>query len=518
MREHRDICRSPLPGATLVGLLDDDLPPIPGWRARRHLRRCPACRAELEAMAALRAQLSGTAAALPPAPEFRERVAAALRREAAPGPCATGPRAPRRRGTSRRLALGTACVAALGLVLSLLMPGTPTQSFAQVEQALARVETAAWRSTVYQAPSLMADGSLEVSKKPSVRSYWIRMSPPALVRMRTGRALRLRRVSLPEESYQIIQQPWGRAYSRFEWGIPAPAILEQAERKTPQERLQAAILFSREGTGDAAQWKTREGTGVERSSWKSSKTRLDGKPALRFEAALQYTQQVMPPDTDGNSWKQSGETWTFWVEPVTYRIIRREVRTRFEGFGKSHEMTEISDQFRYDGPPPPGVFGYVPPVGTHYSFVPLPGRPATDAEQAQIEKVVRRALEAWNRGNAAAYAALWDFDYEVGSDGQKRAFRERQIRYLRSGSPFRRWRVLNMSRARTRISSNFVRRSLSDPFPPKQSREFALSVAVEGEEARGEMRRDCLNLNLRRGGDGFRLIRNYLEWIIGRAR
>lgn len=430
--------------------------------------------------------------------------------------------APRRALLGRAaLALGTVAAAAMLTIFLSSVPGTPvrpTAAFAQVEEALGRVRTVTWRETHLERAVFYADGRVEVTKRPAIRTLWADLERPRLaqrrlVQRRDGQSHELRHVTLPTAAYQIEHETV-LYYSYYPWGIRTPPVFGPDAGRTPRERLRAIVLFTPPSGTDQSpnRWDSSDGRGIEVErvhAWKSREATLDGVRVLRFDTAVRFrSPEDKAHHPSGIPWKDTLHSWTFWVDPSTYRMIRREERTRYEGPGKPVELTTVSDNFRYDVTPPPGIFDYEPPVGIPYSFVPLPERPATAEEQTQINATLTRAIEAWNSRDRTGYAAAWDFTYGTRNASEASRRRTEELSRMAAMSPSHRLGPIGPLRATSRISAFFIRRSASDPFPPREPGEFRMTVQVQTEGTSGMP--SIWNVNLRHGPDGFRIVRAQL--------
>ena len=456
----------------------------------RHSADCPQCaaiQAETDALFQ-RTQTAFRSASPPSGLDFR------LWRETGAG----RPVPSRRLHLLRGLALGTIVAASIAGGAALLLPGSPLRpivAFAQVEKAMGEIQIVRWRSRAIQSVGLRPDGIFEIYKPKGFSVTWARLDSPILSRV-SGKN---RMVYTPTHCYQIDDDASGvTAYARFEWGLSAYGA-EGGDNKTPREILLSNILFPKEDTGER-QWKT-QGLTVRRTPWRVKKETLSGRSVLRFDGELQFTQDI---SKDAHfRWKEIGTKQTIWVDPDTYRIIERRDSTAFSNGKETVESVGESDDFQYNVTPPTGVFAYQPPVGQRFSFRAFPERRATDEEDKAIRSVFRRAADAVNAKDAAAYTNQWDFDYLNVPQDRREAEKRAQRQKMMSVKIARPWRINRGGKAVTRPTGIFLQETLETPFPPAKSNEF-LAVA-EMVDANGKIW--IWKLNLRKEGGDFRIVR-----------
>jgi hypothetical protein len=404
---------------------------------------------------------------------------------------------------------------AVGLALWALpgSPGRPTPAFAKVEKVMADFKTVTWQETIY-VPNDIQDNRPQ--REGFVRTIWARLDSPAYAVVNKWH----RTVSFANETYQVRGQGSNLAYSRLSWGIPAFSSLGATQDQSPEARIRAIVLFPKPPTSGDDLW---VGEGVydknhspyRRSPWTSEVTTLNGKKAIRFDSVVTYHYQdsriSRASATPKSQTVYHKDYWSYWVEPITYRIVKREGRLEWHTENKSGVGRVISTDFRYDVPTPPGLLEIVPSVGTRFSFVPLAHREARPEEKTEIEQLLRRAMDAWNRGDTGTYAECWDFDHIQGDETAKQFVANREMELMRTRKPFKEWRILGVSNAQTRISGVFTRKSSEEPFPPKESNEFLAVTTAQVTAADGRNRTIPFFVNVRRGEDGFRIIRNFVD-------
>jgi hypothetical protein len=406
---------------------------------------------------------------------------------------------------------GVAAAVAIGGIAFFALPGTPGQptvAFAQVEAAMAQVRTATWTETVSESLALYPDGRYEIRLRPQTATVWARLEPPTIARRTTAE---VRHIANATETYQISNRKGQLSYNRFASGIPASPMLGPTAEQTPQERVHSLILFNRPiGANGNDEWIEKqpyESQRIKREAWKSQSIIWNGQNALRFEN--RFTIEDKNPKDTTKRWKQSGEEWVFWVDPKTYRILRREIKTLYSYGDRKVFLHRNNENFVYDRTPPQGIFDIKPPVGIQYSFAPLPeGQIPTPSEQAAMQQTATRAVTALNHCDTVGFLAEWDFDYEA-AHPIDRLQRERKQQGIVVSPPLRNIKVLQWHKPTTRTFSRFLQKTASTPFPPTMSNEFHLTGWVRGTNTAGKNIEAFLNFNLHRDGTNFKIIRMY---------
>ena len=456
-------------------------------------------------------EIAGLAQAIatePTGDALRERVWSAMAKDTVTNPGSSW------LSPGRRWVMGSLIAATAFTGFSFLsIPGKPSHAFSEVERSMANFKTVMWRETVY-VPDSLDDNRTQ--REGFVRTIWARLNSPAYAVISQWN----RTVAFTNETYQIRGKRDNLVYSRISRGIPAFGSMGAKQDQSPEDRIRTIVLFPKPPTtgldlwlGEGVDYKTH--SPYRRSPWSSGITTLNGKRVIRFDSVVTYNYQDMHGVRGGGAPKSQTvyhkDSWSYWVEPDTYRIVRREVRLQWQAGNKTGISRVISAGFRYNLVPTPDVFNVAPRVGTRFSYVPLAQREATSEEQSEIEHLLRLAEEAWNRGDTEAYSACWDFDHILGAESEKQRLAEREIQLMRARIPFKEWRILTVSKAQTRVGGTFTYLPDKVTFPPKESNEFIVMVTAQVTETDGRNRTVPFLVNLRRGDDGFRLIRNFLD-------
>jgi hypothetical protein len=418
-------------------------------------------------------------------------------------------------------------IAAVGATMYFL-PGTPVQpvvAFARVEEAMRNVEAVTWTETVSFHRELKGRTS-DINRQ---YACWVTLTPPRfasretsapqLIVQGTNRPLppRMWRVgSLWDGETMISYTQDILTYQRSKAGYSFGGRWGN----TPRERIRDLVLFRPpSGAADGGGTETSTLPGGKQSDWQSTKDVLGGRQVLRFESKWTRTASL-------RTTRRQETIWKIWVDPKTYRVIRREVRALSRPpMGGTAESVTISDNYRYNETVPTERFSVpVPPVGTTYQFTnPEPGHNdrdlASPGDAERIKAVLRKAWDAWNRRDRDAFAAQWDFTFNerkiaalwhtpfdekyMGGNGR------RWLAMLESPEINREWPIESFEYARTK-DTLYERESVRDPFPPtRETRPVVYQVSIRYSSKKQRPRSDFdidTIFTLRRIGDDFRLI------------
>lgn len=364
----------------LNALADGELDIWAAARLRRHLRTCPACAEEYEAIQNLGIQMQAWHDVTAPA-GLEARIASVLPQARA----ATA----RRRLAWRPLA-AMAVAAMVFAAIALFMPGQPGQpaiAFADVEQAMQDIKTAHWVSVWVPYDRGGRAGRSRQTE------FWARLHPPAVVRF-----------ALPDTTAR------GQTRRPVVWFIssspdPAPFLLH--------------IISESTLAPDA-----RPGPGISRIPWRGERTALGGRPMIRFH---RETTGRLSSGTDMES---------VWADPVTHRVIRSEHRYINRYTGRTTSVNTL-ENFQYDVRAPSGTFDVKPKP-----LAPSPPAPrvawtriASETPPRKLwemQTVINASEAAWRRGDFTAFAAVWDFRGDgpnharsVGAQWKQRVQRQR---------------------------------------------------------------------------------------------
>jgi hypothetical protein len=497
----------------------------------RHTAECATCATERRSVEAVFASARALPSIETPAAFLNERVWNAL----PPQPMPT----PSRRSLLLRCAMGGAAMAITAGSIAMLsfLPGTPVQptpAFARVEEAMQGVRAVSWTETHSRHYQATKEGQLRNGKKTATInrrfSYWVTPAPPRYAMRETTESTptqtadfsRVARVWDGETTVSYTQDR--STYSRNK------VRATQGERTGPTPREWVRDLFlvrPPSETGESGTSMMLPG-GVmftprpsERlSAWQSVKDTLNGRQALRFERWL---------TPDGKPLSHLGMAWKIWVDPKTYRVIRREFRTRAPlSNGVVTETVDISENFRYNETLPLDVFTLpVPPVGKPYQFTNedirsevMRGRRdlASPEDAERIKAVLRKAAEAWNRRDRDSFAAQWDFTFNEKkiTPLQRRPFNRklsgngrRWLAMLETPEITWYWPTESMEDAYT-WDVLYERSTERDPFPPSpNTRPVVYEVTLRFSRQRpipGTINGFFTRFILRRIGDDFRLV------------
>lgn len=270
------------------------------------------------------------------------------------------------------------------------------------------IKTARWIET---RTYLNSDGSVG---EQYASELWVRTDPPAEARRSLPRSFR----PFPGESIddtrsvfdsrgQMIYDATTGRYSLDPTPFhPAPKS-KAALNQILQRMVQADLILPREFAEATAPQSHSYGPFLTRTS-ASQRVTLDGHTVIRLMS-----------DSTWRSHDGQTSSTTVFADPVTRRIVRMESRVPVP---RHPTMLTVCDQYRYNEEPPAGTFDLTPPPGVTVEIT-RPGlRPPGDplreapvrlspADKKAIEQVITQSHFSWLRGDWAAFAAVWDFDY-----------------------------------------------------------------------------------------------------------
>jgi outer membrane lipoprotein-sorting protein len=422
---------------------------------------------------------------------------------------------------------GIAAAVGIGGIAFFALPGTPGQptvAFAQVEAAMAQVRTAAWTETI----------TFTVDRTPPQTytkqyEWWASLQPGRIAQRWIGGTERNERpwrfVSDGTTTLGYAESRWGngRETARYFRSEVQPEALE-INGSTPQERIRGLLLFPMEAEQQKASESQNESAYArftrQRSAWRSRREKLAGQTALRFDSHLTT---IIVPKTEDTTETRHEADWSIWVDPKTYRILRREI-VHLSSPSKSSLRTwrSVSENFRYNETPPATAFTIPPPpVGKPYQFSDglkkTTDREASPTDTARVREMVVKAVSAWNRRDTPVFAALWDFSFVekqrqalLGEQPDPNRTREQERHWLsrlQQGVPYRKWQIEDIGTV-FGMSHFLVRQSSREPFPPTDTRHTTYTVFVNGMAVlkAGEKPVPCSTVfMLHRTGDDFRI-------------
>lgn len=319
----------------LNALADRELNPWQAARVRRHLAGCPLCAAEYADIQRFDASVQAwrdvpspsalgprIATALPPSAIFQTRRRAFPIRPAAVG-----------------LAGAAAAVAAVFWFLP-GQPGQPTIAFADVERAMQQVQTVSWVETMefYNPKSRFMARATHRSR------HWLRTNPPALAAFDGVQ-------DLTDAQGERVRLTPG-VYADFSAGKFAPRIgIDEAVHRALQEITQPQVGTGYMGYG-----------GTARTAFKFSPVR---EQAVVYEGQKRV---LFVRDQEIIAQRRHGAPnhyllrISLWADPATRRVVRIETLD-LSGFAQGSGSVITRSDFRYNQPPPAGVFDWSIPAG-----------------------------------------------------------------------------------------------------------------------------------------------------------
>lgn len=366
----------------LEAFYDRELTVWRAWSLRRHLAGCPACAAQVHSLRRLDTLLA---------------TADPARRAAVTTPFLL----PFRR---MRLSLAlTGSIAASLLTLALLLwlpgqPGRPTIAFADVEQAMQNVQTAAWSET-----DTFYDRSDGSKTNTLVTQAWVRLNPPAYARR-----------ILPTQVLTDYDRSLTNDQGRITYSSRSRKYMIDRTNTTPGPEMQRQVHNLILGqvlapTSAAIRVPSRNAFAVI-SPWQMDTDRVGGRRLLRFRRTVRprpITSVVKP------SMRAAPIDETVWADPRTHFVARVERRIYDAWHPERLLQVAVLAEYRYNVTPPPGVFDLTPPPGAKVLVQDWRGHAVTltPEEQRQIQQVITHSESGWRTGDFATFAAVWDFDY-----------------------------------------------------------------------------------------------------------
>ncbi|MBB6052408.1 hypothetical protein [Armatimonas rosea] len=329
-----------------------------------------------------------------PAPALRDRTLKAL-----PPPSGRPP---------YRLLLALAGTAAVvGIVAGIVLVPHPASALAPVEKALRRVNTASWDSTL-RAWDEKKDTQRMVSH------HTLRINPPAIRIETTVDSAGVNEgvfVWTPEGSWCYDSKQ--DAYLIFEGSTSAAPAEVLRMRKANQKRILDPV------------------TNTQGLTWTRQPRVRQGRPTLQFSAQSHRSISLY---TGKGGTVRRNDTVFLWADPKTHLLIREEREYHWWKTG----MLQVSANFRYDQPIPPGTFAPRPPAGARcFVSADLSKAPTSlpESELPALRAAIARIERAWAQRDSAALAAEFDFAYlptlyaNPGSSYSLHPFAEQQKSY-----------------------------------------------------------------------------------------
>lgn len=402
----------------LMRLHDSELSYLQALTLRRHARRCPDCRKMLT-------ELSATDTLLQRADYFPTEI------KHQPLPL-------------RPLGLVGGLAVATGAIVFLALPGgplRPTSSFASVEEAMGKVKTIHWKES--------SGGSV-------VWDCWADLTRRRICKqMMQGNQILQKETLKPEGWLKVI------------FNSPKTYFWQPLWRKEARDDyLRDHIIFSK---SDPGRIESREFLGEKftrkYSAWKKIED-IGTAEMLVFEKDLEQKTKY------GNY----NAKIFFWIDAETRRIIRREERSL-----KNNDYVCVSNDFKYNETPPPGIFEIEEPkVGEQYvyfDFSKFQKNNQRIEDEQNRKRVVGEAIATCSHRATKAFLSLWDFE---AIPPEKRAARKALAQSIVENQvPYKTWKSEKIMSAHP--GPTYLRKSESDPFPPLPSPyEDTVDVNVQG--------------------------------------
>lgn len=333
---------------------DGELSHLAAFRLRRHLTTCAACTAQLADIQRLGAAVHAWHNVPAPA-ALGDRLTALL------PPATSVPMPSRNRRIARRAAVGLAGVAAAIGTGFWLLPGHPSQptiAFADVKQAMAKIQIVSWKSR-----TIVTDAEwypLRSQKMPDAyRVTWLRRDPPAVATIgQPGGSVLLsdRRGNLEHTAQgNYVMFPPNHVV-----GIGLAKDIESQIKALTEE----PVLVSPTSTPNFhSKFTNLQQQSVLLGGQKRILFTFDGEVII---SAIVFHDRVVFPQAHYFTHSST------WVDPATHLVTRVERRqwTHYDYVRKQYpqpnqRMISIDSDFHYNQAPPPGVFDWSPPEGAN---------------------------------------------------------------------------------------------------------------------------------------------------------
>lgn len=325
----------------LCALTDGELSSFSARRVCRHLDACPSCAAASAAVQTLTTRARALPERPAPSPTLEARIAAAL-----------PPVLPRKPTPKPRWqpALAAALTAA-ALAAALLLPGSPTRplpAFADVETAMSRVKYVSWTMTTH-----FYRGHERKNEHPLKAAFWVRRSPPAFA---------IKTENWPiGASWRLFDKrgSFTRTPRLEHYGISYNEPRPIAQRVTQTIRGLTEMPTDANSSLKADRWAMH----ATATPWRKREETLTGKSVMRFDRLVTTPGHLSQGENAKERIFMLGQrdTQTIWVDAKTLHVVRTERRLLAQdGFPRA---VTVLTNFRYDEPPPAGVFDWSPPKG-----------------------------------------------------------------------------------------------------------------------------------------------------------
>lgn len=224
---------------------------------------------------------------------------------------------------------------------------------------------------------------------------WVRVDPPARARINTLVPGPHVQNAQPSHDLEDLRDHFTTA-STWDRYVLFPAK-KPSSTKNIFYRLLAPNLDELGGTADQAQVQQPQ------EEWSSKLVEQDGRSLFQLDC------------NRGDEHNQISET--IWAEPLTRRIVRREVNRTDPATGKLTN-TWVCDQYTYNQKLPEEVFD-IPldkPVVTMYRVT---WEDLTSQQKRAIQSTIDRSDAAWCKADFQGFASVWMFDYALHLPGKR---------------------------------------------------------------------------------------------------
>jgi hypothetical protein len=419
------------------------------YAQKRHLAQCPDCMQRLAQTKELVALTREENPMTTTNTDLQERLWTAL------------PFVPKKRRAIplRPIGLVSGAVLVAGTVIFFTIPGgplRPTPSFAQVEAAMGRINTAHWTNSITYL--IYLNGKRRGYR--CVMDCWVDLDTHRL----SYRTIKLEPIN-PSDGIQMSQTElyvdenahWSFARGYMDTYMKMDPVTIQG-KKSLLEYLRELILLP---VSDPQHVEILKVQGKKQqytfSAWKQSDVKWKGQRVLKYTRTITFGEgaQAMP------------RLVTIWVDPKTMRLLQQDTRQEQDSNPKTAYLyNTTSDNFRYNEPPPPGTFDLpVPKVGQRFGLGKTLENPFLHKDNdPAVAALARQVMECFGRRDADRLFSLWDTE---GVPEVEWKARQQNWRRKLASSAFGKSLTYQSSDAYPVALREFVRKSESEPFPPQ---------------------------------------------------
>ncbi len=329
----------------LNALADHALNPWQASHVRRHLAACPACAAEFAEIQRLDASVQAWRNV--PAPStLGPRIAAAL-------PPSAAFQTRRRAFPLRPAAVGLAGLAAGLAAIFWFLPGQPGQpmiAFADVQKAMQQVQIASWKTHYIVTDANWRTLAQKQMPGPDFTT-WVRRNPPTVAT-----------IGQPH-GFQSLEDKHGdmdrTAQGNYLWK-PNNKQREKDFSRGVEEQIESLTQASMTSPSTSD---PHLSVYTIVANPRQQSVVQDGQRQILFTHNEEIVVRINKHVPEMHYFQQHNT----WVDPVSHLVTRTESRNWGDKMSGQFNQRQVvvSDNFRYNQAPPPGVFDWSPPPGAN---------------------------------------------------------------------------------------------------------------------------------------------------------